>query len=196
MVTLKINGQQVTVPEKTTIMEAAEKVGIHIPHLCFLKGINEIGACRVCVVEIKGHEQLISSCNNKVKEGMEIITNSPRVREARRTNVELILSQHHTNCLACVRNENCELKQVAGELILEADQYKNEYAPARWTSSFPLVRDAGKCIKCMRCIQICDKVQTLGVWDVSNTGSHTTMDVSFNTAIPSLHSAGRMFFTA
>ena len=183
MIAIKINSRPFTVPEGTRILDACRDNGFSIPTLCYLKNINEIGACRVCVVEIKGHEQLISSCNNKVKEGMEIITNSPRVREARRTNVELILSQHHTNCLACVRNENCELKQVAGELILEADQYKNEYAPARWTSSFPLVRDAGKCIKCMRCIQICDKVQTLGVWDVSNTGSHTTVDVSFNREI-------------
>ena len=183
MIAIKINSRPFTVPEGTRILDACRDNGFSIPTLCYLKNINEIGACRVCVVEIKGHEQLISTCNNKVKEGMEIITNSPRVREARRTNVELILSQHHTNCLACVRNENCELKQVAGELILEADQYKNEYAPARWTSSFHLVRDAGKCIKCMRCIQICDKVQTLGVWDVSNTGSHTTVDVSFNREI-------------
>lgn len=179
-VTIRINDQPFTVSEGTRILDACRDNGFSIPTLCYLKNINEIGACRVCVVELKGHGQLISSCNNLVEEGMEILTNSPRVREARRTNVELILSQHHTNCLACVRNENCELKQVAGDLILEADQYKNEYATAKWTDSFPLVRDAGKCIKCMRCIQICDKVQTLGVWDVSNTGAHTTVDVSFN----------------
>lgn len=114
---------------------------------------------------------------------MEILTNSPRVREARKINVELLLSQHHTNCPTCVRSSNCELKQVASDLNLTVDRYKNEYPEMIWTSTFPLIRDAGKCIKCMRCVQICDKIQTLNIWDVSGTGSHTTVDVSHNLEI-------------
>ena len=114
---------------------------------------------------------------------MEILTNSPRVREARKINVELLLSQHHTNCPTCVRSSNCELKQVASDLNLTVDRYKNEYPEMIWTSTFPLIRDAGKCIKCMRCVQICDKLQTLNIWDVSGTGSHTTVDVSHNLEI-------------
>ena len=98
MVNLTINDIPVSVPEGTTIMKAAASVGVDIPHLCYLEGINEIGACRVCVVEVKGIHHLVTSCNNQVQEGMEILTNSPRVREARKINVELLLSQHHTNC--------------------------------------------------------------------------------------------------
>ena len=94
MVTLKINGQQVSVPEKTTIMEAAEKVGVHIPHLCFLKEINEIAACRVCLVELAGIDRLVTACNTECRNGLDVITNSPRLRKIRRMNVELILSDH------------------------------------------------------------------------------------------------------
>ena len=98
MVTLNINGQQVSVPEKTTIMEAAEKIGIHIPHLCFLKDINEIGACRVCLVEVEGMDKLVPACDTECREGMEVVTNSPRLRKIRRINVELILSDHKSEC--------------------------------------------------------------------------------------------------
>lgn len=101
MVTLKINGQQVSVPEKTTIMEAAEKVGVHIPHLCFLKEINEIAACRVCLVELAGIDRLVTACNTECRNGLDVITNSPRLRKIRRMNVELILSDHKSECPSC-----------------------------------------------------------------------------------------------
>ena len=178
MVNLTINRQSVCVPEGTTILEAARHIGINIPTLCYLKGINEIGACRVCIVEVTGTSRLVTSCNTPVAEGMEISTNSARVREARKTNVELILSQHHTNCPVCVRSGNCSLQKIANDLNLVSDDYPTHYAKTKWTTTFPLVRDAGKCIKCMRCVQICDKVQSLNVWDVSNTGTRTTIDVS------------------
>lgn len=183
LVSIKINNIPLQVPEGTRILDACRDNGFHVPYLCYLKDINEIGACRVCVVEVKGIHHLVTSCNNQVQEGMEILTNSPRVREARKINVELLLSQHHTNCPTCVRSSNCELKQVASDLNLTVDRYKNEYPEMIWTSSFPLIRDAGKCIKCMRCVQICDKIQTLNIWDVSGTGSHTTVDVSHNLEI-------------
>lgn len=183
MVNLTINKQHVCVPEGTTILEAARQIGIKIPTLCFLKEINEIGACRVCMVEIAGISRLVTACNTPVTEGMEVITNSARVREARKTNVELILSQHHTDCPTCVRSGNCSLQKIANDLNLVANEYPVRYAETKWTSTFPLVRDAGKCIKCMRCVQICDKVQSLNVWDVSNTGSRTTVDVSMRREI-------------
>lgn len=183
MVNLTINKQHVCVPEGTTILEAARQIGIKIPTLCFLKEINEIGACRVCMVEIAGISRLVTACNTPVTEGMEVITNSARVREARKTNVELILSQHHTDCPTCVRSGNCSLQKIANDLNLVANEYPVRYAETKWTSTFPLVRDAGKCIKCMRCVQLCDKVQSLNVWDVSNTGSRTTVDVSMGREI-------------
>ena len=177
-VNLTIDGMAVSVPQGTTILEAARSVGINIPSLCYLKDINEIAACRVCVVEIEGIQKLVASCNNCVWEGMVVYTNSPRVREARRTNVELILSQHNCDCPYCVRSGNCQLQKLANDLGLSHLNYHKEIPPNPWPASFPLIRDASKCIKCMRCVQICDKVQSLNIWDVTNTGSRTTVDVS------------------
>ena len=178
MVNLTIDGKQISVEENTTIMEAAAQNGIPIPHLCYLKGINEIAACRVCVVELEGKERLITSCNNVAKEGMVLYTNSPKVRRHRRTNVELILAQHNCECVTCTRSGNCMLQTVANELNIIDIPYKMEIEKQQWNKEFPLIRDSSKCIKCMRCIQICDKVQSLNIWDVEGTGSRTTVNVS------------------
>ncbi len=178
MVNCTIDGVAVSVPRNTSILSAARSVGIAIPSLCYLKELNEIAACRVCLVEIEGIHKLVAACNNHVWDGMVVYTNSPRVREARRTNVELILSQHNCDCPYCVRSGNCELQKLANDLGLSHLDYHKELPPVRWNQKFPLIRDASKCIKCMRCVQVCDKVQSLGVWDVSNTGSRTTVDVS------------------
>ena len=178
MVNLTIDGMAVSVPRGTSILNAARSVGINIPSLCYLKDLNEIAACRVCVVEIEGIQKLVASCNNHVWEGMVVYTNSPRVREARRVNVELILSQHNCDCPYCVRSGNCELQKLANDLGLSHLNYHKEPAPANWDVTFPMIRDASKCIKCMRCIQVCDKVQSLNIWDIANTGSRTTVDVS------------------
>ena len=183
MVTVTINGISVSVPEGTTILDAAASAGIEIPNLCYLKDINEISACRVCCVEIEGEGKLVPSCNNVVSEGMVIHTNSPRVREARRTNVELILSQHDNKCATCVRSGTCRLQKVANDLGVLRIPYPSDLARGKkafWTTTFPLYRDTNKCIKCMRCVQVCDKVQSLSVWDVSGSGSRTTIDVSGN----------------
>ena len=169
MVKLMINGQSVAVAEGTTIMEAAEKVGIHIPHLCYLKEINEIGACRVCLVEIKGKERLFTACNTLCEEGMEILTNSPRVRSTRRTNVELILSDHDANCASCIKSGNCTLQTIANDIGIILSDYSNTAEKQRWDKNFPLIRDASKCVKCMRCIQVCEKVQDIGVWTLVGT---------------------------
>ena len=178
MVNITINSIPIAVEEGTTIMEACKEAKMPVPSLCYLKDINEIGACRVCVVEVKGIERLVTSCNNVVKEGMEILTNSPKVREARRINIKLILSQHNCFCPTCVRTGNCQLQKIASELEFGTGSYPQHITYNSWPSDFPLIRDESKCIKCMRCIQICDKVQSLRVWDLAKTGSRTTVDVS------------------
>ena len=183
MVNLTINNRRLSVPEGTTIMAAAASIGINIPHLCYLKEINEIAACRVCVVELKGKDKLITACNNKVEEGMEIYTNSPKVREIRKMNVQLILSQHDGHCATCVRSGNCSLQSISNNLGIIDVPFREELEKTSWNMDFPLIRDNTKCIKCMRCIQICDKVQSLSVWDVVNTGSRTTVNVSGNRPI-------------
>ncbi len=183
MVNLVIDGLSVSVPEGTTVMKAAAQLGIEIPHLCFLEGINEISACKVCVVEMQGKDKLITSCNSAVEEGMVIYTNSPKVRKVRRSNVELILSQHDCHCATCARSGSCNLQKVSNDLGILEVPFKEEVPQVPWDSNFPLIRDSRKCIKCMRCVQICDKVQDMRVWDVQNTGSRTTVDVAGNKTI-------------
>ncbi len=178
MVNLTINNKKVQVPEGTTILTAAATVGIKIPTLCYLKEINEIGACRVCCVEVEGKETLVASCNTKVEEGMVIYTNSQKAQYARRMNVQFILSQHDYRCAACQRNGNCTLQQIASDLNINDVPFEQDYSEFDWPEDFPLIRDASKCIKCMRCVQICDKVQSLNIWDVVNTGKRTNVDVS------------------
>ena len=180
MVNLTINGIPVQAEEHMTILTAAASAGITIPTLCYLKDINEIGACRVCVVEIEGVERLQAACNATVSEGMAVYTNSPKVREARRINVELILSQHNDHCASCARSGNCTLQTLCNDLGITEEHFEKQVPKNRWSRRSPLVRDAAKCVKCMRCVQICDHVQDLHIWDVANTGSHTTIDVSRN----------------
>ena len=178
MVNLTIDGKNISVPENTTIMDAAKQNGIVIPKLCYLKGINEIAACKVCVVELEGKERLITSCNNVCEEGMVIYTNSPKVRKNRRTNVELILSQHNNQCVACPRSGNCSLQKMANDLDIREIPFHYSSKRRPWNNEFPLIRDSSKCIQCMRCVQVCDKVQTLSVWDAIGTGSRTMVEVS------------------
>ena len=183
MVNLTINGKSVCVAEGTTILQAANRVGIVIPTLCYLKGINEIGACRVCVVEIEGRDRLAAACNTKVEEGMVIHTDSTRARKARRTNIRLILSQHDCHCPTCVRSGNCSLQSLANDLNILDEPYKRTVKYGEWDPTAPLIRNESKCIKCMRCIQVCEKIQGLGIWDLANTGARTTVDVSGNRTI-------------
>ena len=178
MVNLTIDGKQISVQENTTIMEAAAQNGIPVPKLCYLKGINEIAACRVCVVELEGKEKLITSCNNVAEEGMVIYTNSPKVRKHRRNTEELILSQHDCLCVTCPRSGNCSLQKVANDLDILEIPFRQELEHQPWNRNFPLIRNSAKCIKCMRCIQVCDKVQGLHIWDLEGTGSRTTVNVS------------------
>ena len=177
MVKLIIDGREVNVPENTTILEAAASVGIKIPTLCYLKTLNEIGACRICMVEIEGYEKLFTACNNPVREGMVIHTNSRKVWKVRRNNLQLLLSQHDVNCALCVRNGNCSLQTLASEMDIRMVPFDKQIPFQKGSRKFPLIKDYTKCIKCMRCVQVCDKVQTCSIWDVVNTGSRATVDV-------------------
>ena len=177
MVTLKIDNQTVTVPVGTTILEAAKSVHINIPTLCYLKDINEIAACRLCVVEIEGHVRLVPSCDNVVSEGMVVYTNSPRVREARRVNLRLLLSQHDTQCTKCTRSGNCKLQQLTTDYNLLGEHYVKDLKKTPDDYSNPIVRVTNRCVRCMRCVQICDKVQSMNIWDLIGTGSRTDVGV-------------------
>ncbi len=183
MVHLTINKKAVSVLEGTSIMEAAREASISIPHLCFLKDLNEIAACRVCLVEIEGREQLAASCNTVVEEGMVVYTNSPKVRTARRNAVKLILAQHNCECPACPRNGNCELQKVANDLGCMEISFEKNVDTTAWDMNYPIIRDNSKCIKCMRCVQVCDKVQDLGVWDTIICGDKLTINVKNNQPI-------------
>lgn len=178
MVNVTINGKQIQVEEGTTILEAAKVAGFEIPTLCFLKEINEIGACRVCVVEVEGEDRCVIACNNTVKEGMVVYTNSRKARTTRKTNVKLILSQHDYRCASCVRGGNCTLQTLANDLNISDMPYDIQPEKYEFEKTFPLIRESEKCIKCMRCVQVCDKVQKMHVWDVVNTGARTTINVS------------------
>lgn len=183
MVNLTIDGQNISVEEGTTILEAAAKIGVNIPHLCYLKKINEIAACKVCVVEIEGYEKLVQACNTECKEGMSVLTNSPKAKAVRKTNVQLILSQHDLHCVTCVRCNTCVLQEISTNLgIIGKDvpndlPYERQLEDTPWNNEFPLIRDSKRCVKCMRCINVCDKIQALNIWDIQNTADYTTVAV-------------------
>ena len=180
MVKLTIDGRSCSVPEGTTILDAAASIGIHIPTLCYLRGINEISACRICVVEVDGFERLIPACTEKVADGMVVHTNSHRAKTARETNLKLILSQHDGDCTTCVRSRNCQLQDLASELNIIDNPYPKDVKKNEWPENSYLIRKESKCIKCMRCIEVCDKIQTLKIWDVKGSGSRTTVGVRLN----------------
>lgn len=186
MINLKIDGIDVTVPEGTTVLEAAKKVGIKIPTLCFLKDINEIGACRMCVVEIKGARALQAACVYPVAEGIEVITNSEKVRNARRITLELILSNHDRRCLECVRSQNCELQTLAKDLGVNEIRFpaltENERLPIDDLSA-SIVRDPNKCVLCRRCVSVCKKIQTVGVIDTMERGFRTIVEAPFGKSL-------------
>ena len=163
MVNLKINGMDVSVPEGYTILRAAKEVNIEIPSLCYLKDINCIGACRVCVVEVKGRPGLVAACVYPVEEGMEVFTNTEKVRNSRKTTLELILSTHNKKCLSCERSNNCELQTLAFDYGVDQDKFgKNKVEYAIDSSSPYIVRDDNKCIMCRRCTAVCKHVQGIG----------------------------------
>ena len=181
MVNLKINDIPVTVPEGTTVLEAARTAGFKIPSLCYLKDVNEIGSCRICVVEVKGARSLMASCVYPVSEGMEVYTNTPKVRHSRQLSLELILSNHRMDCLTCARNAHCELRDLAADLQIDAVRYANDLmVPQIEASALHLVRDNSKCILCRRCTAACRKYQSVGVIGPNDRGFMTHIGCAFD----------------
>lgn len=189
MVNLTIDGHPVAVEQGTTILDAAKKAGIDIPTLCYLKDLNEIGACRVCVVEIEGQDRLSAACATVAEEGMVVHTATPRVLDARRINVQLILSQHNVSCTTCMRNGNCKLQKVALDLNLQEEPFEKKPFTRKWDKTFPLIRDASRCIQCLRCVNVCEKVQTLGVWSLTGTGKRARVEVTGGKSIRDVNCA-------
>ena len=143
-----------------------------------MKDLNEIGACRICCVEVEGKDTLVASCNTKVEEGMVVYTGSQKAQYARRMNLQIILAEHDFRCAACQRNGTCTLQKICADLNINNVPFPHGFAKNDWDLNFPLIREESKCIKCMRCVQICDKVQGLNIWDVVNTGKRTSVGVS------------------
>jgi len=181
-VNIKINGIDVSAPAGATILEAAHLAGIRIPTLCFLKEINEIGACRMCVVEVKGARNLVAACVHPINEGMEVLTNTPKLLESRRRTLQLLLSNHERSCLSCVRSGNCELQQMCKELGVADESYfdgaRNEYELD--TSAAHMIRDNNKCILCRRCTATCEKVQAVGIIGPNNRGFSSYVGTAFD----------------
>lgn len=181
MVNIKINGMPLSVPKDSTILEAARYAGIQIPTLCYLKEINAIGACRICVVEVKGAKSLVAACVYPVNEGMEILTHSKKVYASRKITLELILSTHKKECLSCVRSGNCELQKLCHDFKVE-DEHRYEGSNPEWPkddSAVHMVRDDNKCILCRRCVAACSKCQGIGVIGPNERGFNTHIACAF-----------------
>ena len=171
MVNIEIDGIKVEVPENITVLEAARKIGIDIPTLCFLKDINEVGDCRMCLVEVEGARGFVPSCMQKVSEGMVVRTNTPEVNEARKDVLELILSAHEKKCLSCIRNGNCELQALAEKFGITDVEFEGEINKKKIDDkSTSIVRNTAKCVLCRRCTATCQKVQEIGAIECTNRG--------------------------
>lgn len=186
MITLTIDGVSVTVPEGTTVLEAAKQAKITIPTLCYLKGINQIGACRICMVEIEGARGLAAACVMPAGEGMKVKTNTPRLRQVRRDNLELLLSNHNRECTTCVRSGSCELQALSNEYGIKDIRYEGEktFKPTDIDDVSPsIVRNNSKCIHCRRCIAACQNVQRIGAIGMSKRGFKSTVGSAFGVSL-------------
>ncbi|MDR0489936.1 MAG: [FeFe] hydrogenase, group A [Oscillospiraceae bacterium] len=180
-VTLKINGIEVSAPAGATILEAARLANVRIPTLCFLKDINPLGSCRMCLVELKNARSLATACIHPVSEGMEITTNTPALRMSRKRNLELILSNHRADCLSCSRSTDCELQALCREYGVDQYKFGKGDVEADYEFSMPhLVRDNSKCILCRRCVAVCRKTQYVGVIETNERGYDTHISSAFD----------------
>ena len=183
-INLTVNGVPVTVPEGTRVLDAAIKAGFKVPTLCYMKDLCNESSCRVCVVELKNNRKLVTACSTVVSEGMEVLTNTPKVRASRKITLELMLSNHHKECLSCVRSGKCELQTLATEYGCDASKYEgamNSYNVDDATEY--LVRDNNKCILCRRCVAACNKVQSVGVIDAGGRGFVTRIESPFGKSL-------------
>ena len=184
MVNLIIDGKEMQVEENITILEAARRNGIDIPTLCFLKDINEVGDCRMCIVEVEGRRGFATSCIQKVEEGMVIKTHSPEILEARKIILDLILSNHHKDCLTCTRNGNCELQNLAMKFNVQKIEYEGEMTEHEIDDKSPaIVRDFNKCILCRRCVATCKNVQEIGAIDCTERGFNSCISTTYNCSL-------------
>ncbi len=175
-VNLTIDGINIAVPEDYTILEAAREVNIDIPTLCYLKDVSQIGSCRLCLVEVKGARGFLASCVAPVTDGMEIKTNTAKLRESRRVNLELILSNHNRECTSCIRSSNCELQTLCTELGVKEYPYDGAISDCRYDDvGVSVVRDNSKCILCRRCVAACNAIQNVGAIGMSKRGFDTTV---------------------
>lgn len=180
LVSLKIDNRLVEIHPGATILEAAEKAGVTIPTLCYMEDINKVGACRICVVEVVGGKSLAAACVTPVAQGMEVLTNTERVRQARKVNLELILSDHDVECLTCIRNQNCELQKMAELLGVRDVRFAGKRNLVdKDTSTDAIVRDPQKCILCRRCVSVCDKVQSVNAIVPLGRGFKTVIGTQF-----------------
>ena len=181
-VNIQINGMPYSVPAGVTILEAAQSVGVDIPTLCYLKDVNEIGACRICLVEVKGARGLVTACMYPVNEGMEVFTNTPKVMQSRKHTLELILSNHDMRCLSCIRSTDCELQKLCRDYgVDDVDHFKGERTIHEIDASAPhMVRDNNKCILCRRCVGACSNVQGIGVIGPNNRGFASHIGCAFD----------------
>ena len=184
MINLTINGQQVQVPNGTTVLQAARQANIHIPTLCFLPEVQAIGACRVCLVEVQGMPNLQASCVYPAAEGLVVNTNTERVRQARRFSVEMLLSDHPMDCLACPRNLKCELQSVAHELGVSEVRFTGAISEGGIDQSSPSIRrDQGKCILCRRCIAVCESIQGVSALSATGRGFQSKVEPAFGSSL-------------
>ena len=193
MINLKINGIPVTAPKGATVLDAAKEAGIDIPTLCYLKEINEIGACRLCLVEVQekrgdtlGPARMVTSCVYPVTEGMEVVTNSPKIAASRKTNLELLVSNHNRECLSCVRSTTCELQRLCQEYGVDENRFKGAKTDACIDdSSASIIRDTSKCILCRRCVAACRNMQGIGVIGANNRGFDTVIGTAMDSPLAS-----------
>ena len=183
MVNLTINGQAVEVPEGVTIIDAAKQNHINIPNLCYLEGVHQMGACRVCVVEVEGTKTLQASCLTQVREGMVVHTNTKTVRDARKMIYELMLSDHIQDCLNCTRNQSCELQALGKLLGVESSRFEGEHSRYHVDASVSITRDMSKCVLCRRCVTVCNQVQQACVLFPQNRGFATEISPAMNLPI-------------
>jgi iron-only hydrogenase group A len=180
MISLSINGVKIEVPEGAMILDAVRAANIHIPTLCHVEGREAQGACRVCVVELEGSKSLVASCSTPASEGMEIRTNTARVRKARSAVVDFLLSEHDGNCQVCERNDDCELQSIAREIGIDSIRFDGEKSRKVIDDSTPaLIRDSSKCIKCRRCVVVCQQIQHVGAISPQNRGFNTLIGPAF-----------------
>jgi bidirectional [NiFe] hydrogenase diaphorase subunit len=171
--TLKIDGQDVAIEQGATILQAAQTLGVSIPTLCFLKGVSSAAACRMCLVEVVGTSKLLPACVTEVAEGMEVLTNTPKLQVFRRMNVELLFAEGNHVCSICVANGNCELQDLAVRVGMDHSRFDYRFPDRHVDASHPqFAIDHNRCVLCTRCVRVCDEIEGAHVWDVAQRGEN------------------------